>query len=84
VEGRELARRASRYDVAAPSELQQESPAHRRAHRAMARTATVPALPATRYARALSLQSAQYATGTALATALQAVLGGRHRRRHDR
>jgi hypothetical protein len=50
----------------------------------MARTATVPALPATKYARALSLQSAQYATGTALATALQTVLGGRHRRRHDR
>jgi hypothetical protein len=34
----------------------------------------IPALPATKYARALSLQSAQYATGTALATALQAVM----------
>jgi hypothetical protein len=41
---------------------------------AFVKSGTTPSLPATVYARALALQSAQYATGTALATALQTVL----------
>ena len=43
---------------------------------ALARQVTVPALPATLYATAITLQSAQYATGTALAAALKTVLEG--------